>query len=98
MLIYSLFIYYLLYIILYYYIYYILYILYKYIYIYIYIYIYTYIYIKCLLGTLDTANQQSSSTTNLSKEKKQTTGLQKENVKNKHQHLGRTSFNLHTCQ
>ena len=31
------------------------------------------------------ASQQSSSTTNLSKEKKQTTGLQKENVKNKHQ-------------
>ena len=79
--------------ILYYYIYYILYILYI-----IYIYIYIYIYIKCLLGTLDTANQQSSSTTNLSKEKKQTTGLQEENVKSKHRHLGRTSFNLHTCQ
>ena len=36
------------------------------------------------MGTLDEANQQSSSTASLSREKKKTTGLQKENVKNKH--------------
>ena len=40
-----------------------------------------------LLGTLESANQQPVSlpTPNLSKDKKQATGLQKENMKKKHQ-------------
>ena len=39
----------------------------------------------CLLGTLDAASRQSFLTPILSKDKKQATELQKENVKNKHQ-------------